>query len=115
MFGCIKTILKIGVLVLALIGFQTIGGFEWVQSMWEKYHAPKDTNAELEKALQIADITKAGDDYKFVRNASMLGYDVVISRHNESDQKLLILENKTKEKNLLTQDDIINNRGKKWT
>ena len=37
MFGCIKTILKIAIVVLAIIGFKSIGGVEFVQEKWAQY------------------------------------------------------------------------------
>ncbi len=108
MFGCIKSLIKIAIVVLALVGFQTLGGFEWVHDMWVKYHTPVDNQAELEKAKKIADISKAGSDYKFVKNTSMLGYNIVISQHNDSGQKLAILENSSQDKDFITQEDIEN-------
>ena len=63
MFGCLKNLLKIGIIVLALIGFKTIGGFEWTHDMWVKYHTPKDAQAEQEKAKQVADIIISDDNF----------------------------------------------------
>jgi len=106
MFGCLKNLIKVGIVVLALIGFKTIGGFEWTHDMWVKYHESKDTQAEQEKAKDVADISRAGGEYKFVKNTSALGYNIVISEHNKTGQKFAILKNTTDGKDFFTQDDI---------
>ena len=108
MFGCLKSILKVGILVLALISFKTIGGFEWVHDMWVKYHSDHVSQEELEKAKNVADISKAGNDYHFVKNTSAMGYNIVISEHNATGQKLAIMKNDGRNKDFFTQDDIVN-------
>lgn len=100
--GCIKKILQIIILALALIGFFSIGGKEWVIDLYNKY-ANNSKEATMERASKIGDFSGLSDEYSIDRAASAFGYQGVLAEHEASGQKLIIVD--TGKKPILTESD----------
>ena len=58
MFGCLKTLLKIIILILAFVGFQTLGGIELVKDLWQKYYVKYQQNSAIQKQVTYEKIFK---------------------------------------------------------
>lgn len=102
MKGCLSLIIKIVIVILAYIGFQSLGGIDFVKEKFNEYTTPSQ-EVLLEKAKKIADLSEINDEYNIDRTISVLDYHVVMAEHNASGQKLAIIE--PKKENLLTKND----------
>lgn len=103
--GCIKKILQIIILALALIGFLSIGGKEWVTDLYNKY-MNNSKEATLERASKIGDFSALSDEYSIDKAASAFGYEGVLAEHEATGQKLIIVN--TDKKPILTEADFKN-------
>ena len=100
--GCLKKLINALILVLAIIGFASIGGRDYVMNWWNNMmNPPKDVM--LERASQVGDFSKIGEEYEIDKATNALGYKGVLSEHKASGQKLIVVENSRKP--LLTPQD----------
>lgn len=101
MFGFLKKIIKIIIIVLAVIGFVAIGGVTFIQ----KYiHFGNNQENKIEKAEKIADFSKLNGEFEIVSTGSIpFTGDYVYSKHTASDQKAIFLVLKKQES--LTKSD----------
>ncbi len=102
MKGCLSTILKIVVLILAYIGFQSLGGIDFIKEKFQEYTTPSQKTL-VEKAKSVADLSKMSDEYIIDKTANLLDYHMVIAEHKGSGQKMAIIDPKSDE--LLTKKD----------
>ncbi len=102
MKGCLGTILKIIILILAYIGFQSLGGVDFVKNKFEEYTKPSQESM-VEKAKKVADLSKISDEYTIDRTASVMNYHLVLAEHKGSGQKLAIIDPKSDD--LITKND----------
>ncbi len=102
MKGCLTTIIKIIIVILAYIGFQSLGGVDFVKQKFEEYTKPSQETM-VEKAKGVADLSTIGDEYTIDRTANLLDYHMVLAEHKGSGQKLAIIDPKSD--NLLTKED----------
>ncbi|MDD3237263.1 MAG: hypothetical protein PHV37_04120 [Candidatus Gastranaerophilales bacterium] len=102
MKGCLSIFVKILVVILAYIGFQSLGGVDFVKDKFVEYTTPSQETL-IEKAKSIADLSHLNDEYMIDRTANVLGYDVVLAEHKNSGQKIALIE--PKDEDLLTQKD----------
>ena len=102
MKGCLATIFKIIILILAYIGFQSLGGVDFVKDKFEEYTKPSQETL-IEKAKKVADLSKISDEYTIDRTASIMGYSLVLAEHRGSGQKLAIIDPKSED--LITKND----------
>ena len=102
MKGCLGTIFKIIILILAYIGFQSLGGVDFVKDKFEEYTKPSQETL-IKKAKDVADLSKISEEYTIDRTASIAGYHLVLAEHKASGQKLAIIDPKSEE--LLTKKD----------
>jgi len=100
--GCLKNILKAVVLVLAVIGFSSLGGNDYVQKTWNNFVNPPQ-DVMLERAKKVGDFSHIGDEYEIDKAASALGYTGVLAEHKASGQKMVIVD--SNKKPLLTPQD----------
>jgi hypothetical protein len=105
--GCLKNILKAGVIVLAVIGFTTIGGKDYFTGLWNSWFNPPQ-DIMLQRAKKVADFSKVGDEYEIDKATSAFGYNGVLAEHKTTGQKIIVLDSGVKP--LLTEDDF---KGKK--
>lgn len=87
--GCLKFLIKVAIVVLAIIGFKALGGGEFIKNL---HFFEKPTQDELvAKSMDVADFTKIPDEYEIDRTANLLGYKGVLAEHKASGQKLAVL------------------------
>ena len=103
MFRMIKIFFNAVLLVLAIIGFNAIGGQKYVEIA--KYNVTKylHTRAE-ESAKKFGNFSNLHEEFEIDNTVNLFGYRAVIAEHSVSKQKMCIVD--SKKKPLLTQDDI---------
>lgn len=103
--GCLKKIFKAAILALAIIGFLSIGGKDWVVTTWNKY-VHKSPQSLLEKAQKIGDFSRINEEFEIERASGMFGYNGVLAEHKASGQKMIVVDDNKRP--LLTREDIVN-------
>lgn len=126
--GCLKSIIKMVVITLAVIGFLSIGGREFVNEkvipVWNNFN--KNFKTELEnknktmkeltfiefKDMLIASLTKSltpeiklQGDYEVSNVKGVMGYDAEIALDTKTGQKMLKVDTKNKIKLDLAKTD----------
>ena len=105
--GCLKFIIKVAIVVLAIIGFRAIGGWDWVVKTWHPFEKPTQESM-IEKSKDVADFSKIPEEYEISKSANILGYRAVVAEHNATGQKMAVVnQNKTIK---LSQDDFKNGK-----
>lgn len=107
--GCLKFIIQVAVVVLAIIGFKAIGGLDFIKNI--NFFEKPSQEVLIEKSKGVADFTKISDEYEIDRTADLLGYKAVLAEHKASGQKLAILN--PSKKVLLTKKDFSDGSVKK--
>ncbi len=100
--GCLKNVFKAIILVLAAIGFVSIGGKDYVVNLWNQYTNPPQ-DVMLERAKKVGDFSQVPDEYEIDKAASVLGYNGVLAEHRATGQKLVVVD--SGKKPLLTPGD----------
>lgn len=100
--GCLKNIFKAIILVLAIVGFISIGGKDFFIQKWNEYNNPPQ-DVMLERAKKVGDFSKISDEFEIDKAASALGYNGVLAEHKASGQKMVIVD--SGKKPLLTPQD----------
>lgn len=103
--GCLKKILQIVILALALIGFFSIGGKEFVIEQYNKYFSSSQA-AIMERASKLGDFSQISEEFTIDKAASAFGYQGVLAEHDASGQKILVV--KSGKNPMLTTDDFKN-------
>ena len=70
--GCLKFIIKVAIVVLAIIGFRAIGGWDWVVKTWHPFEKPTQESM-IEKSKDVADFSKIPEEYEISKSANILG------------------------------------------
>lgn len=100
--GCLKNIFKALVLTLAVIGFISLGGKDYVTKYVNDFFNPPQ-DVMLERAKKVGDFSRIGEEYEIDKAASALGYNGVIGEHKASGQKMIVVD--SGKKPLLTPED----------
>lgn len=100
--GCLKTILKAIILVFAVIGFIKIGGSDFFVTQWNNLMNPPQ-DVMLERAKDVGDFSKIGNDYEIDKAASAFGYHGVLAQNKKSGQKMIVID--SGKKPLLSPED----------
>lgn len=100
--GCLKNIIKAIILVLAVVGFISIGGKDFFIQKWNEFFNPPQ-DVMIERAKKVGDFSHVGDEYEIDKAASALGYNGVLAEHKASGQKMIVVD--TGKKPLLTPED----------
>lgn len=100
--GCLKFLIKLTILVLAFIGFKSLGGVDFVAEKYENITRPSQ-EVLVEKSKKIGDFSNLDEDYILERSANLFGYSAIIAEHKESGQKLVVAESKTSD--ILSPED----------
>lgn len=102
--GCLKKIFHSILLALAIVGFLSLGGKEWVSHICEKYlHTSHESM--MEKAQKVGDFSQINEEFELEKASGMMGYNGVIAEHKATGQKMVVID--ANNKPLLTRDDII--------
>ena len=88
--GCLKFIIKVAIVVLAIIGFRAIGGWDWVVKTWHPFEKPTQESM-IEKSKDVADFSKIPEEYEISKSANILGYRAVVAEHNATGQKMSVV------------------------
>ena len=103
MFRLIKIIFNAFLLVLAIIGFNAIGGQEYVEAVKVSVGNFIQEHA-LEGAKKIGNFSGLNEEFQIDNSVNLVGYKAVIAEHKASGQKMVIVD--SGKKPLLTQNDI---------
>lgn len=103
MFKLIKLIFQTIILILAFIGFNSIGGQKYVDMLIQNVSSFIKDNAQ-ESAKELGDFSNIDKEFEIDNTFKVLGYKGVLCEHNASGQRLAILN--TGKKTVLTQADI---------
>lgn len=103
MFRMIKIIFNATLLVLAIIGFNAIGGQKYVE--YVKTHVTNFIQERAEEsAKKFGNFSNLHEEFEIDSTVNLFGYRGVIAEHNISGQKMCIVD--SKKKPLLTKADI---------
>lgn len=92
--GCLKLLIKIVILVFAVIGFKSVGGWDWCVKTFHLNEKPSQESM-IEKSKDVADFGSIPDEYELAKSANILGYRAVIAEHSATGQKFAVVnENK---------------------
>ena len=103
MFRLIKIIFNAFLLVLAIIGFNAIGGQKYVEAVKVSVGNFIQEHA-LEGAKKIGNFSGLNEEFQIDNSVNLVGYKAVIAEHKASGQKMVIVD--SGKKPLLTQNDI---------
>jgi len=103
MFRFIKTLFMLVILVFAVIGFMSVGGDKLIEDCLTKFiNQTKD--ARLERTKVVGDFSAVGEEFEIDKAVKLFGYTAVISEHNATGQKLVVLESGKNQ--ILTENEI---------
>jgi len=91
MFRIIKTLFMLVVFIFAVIGFMSVGGDKLIEDGLSKF-ITQSKDARLERTKTVGDFTGISDEFEVDKAVKLFGYTAVISEHNATGQKLLVLE-----------------------
>ena len=103
MFRFIKIIINAFILVLAIIGFNAIGGQKYVEAIKVNVTNFIQQRAE-ENAKKLGNFSNLHEEFQIDNTVNLLGYRAVIAEHTASGQKMVIVD--SGKKPLLTKNDI---------
>lgn len=102
--GCLKKIIHSIIFALAIVGFLSIGGKDFVVNIFNKYfHTSNETI--MQRAQKVGDFSQINEEFTLEKATGMLGYNGVIAEHKATGQKMFVID--ANNKPLLTRDDII--------
>ncbi len=101
--GCLKNILRAIILTLAIVGFLSLGGKEFVTSLVNNYFNPSK-DVMLERAQKVGDFTHINDEFEIEKAAGIMGYNAVVAEHKASGQKMFVVD--SGDKTILSAEDI---------
>ena len=103
MFRLIKIIFNAFLLVLAIIGFNAIGGQKYIESA--KYNVTKYLHERAEEsAKKFGNFANLHEEFEIDSTVNLFGYSAILAEHSATGQKMCIVD--SKKKPLLTQADI---------
>ena len=101
--GCLKSIIRAVVIVLALIGFKAVGGWDFVKNKIPLLFEKPSQETLIEKSKDVADFSGISEEYEIDKTANVLGFKTVLAEHKASGQNLIILN--PGKKTLLSKQD----------
>jgi len=103
MFRMVKIVFNATIIVLALIGFNAIGGQKYVEGIKDGVmNFIEQHNAD--SAKKIGDFSKMNEEFIIDNTMNLAGYKAVVAEHKASGQKMVILD--SGKRPLLTKEDI---------
>lgn len=102
--GCLKKLIKSIILALAVIGFFSVGGKDWIMGLVDSYTHKNDKETVFEKAQKVGDFSKINEEYQLEKATGVMGYNGVLAEHKSSGQKMVVVDDNKKP--LLTREDI---------
>lgn len=103
MFRLIKITFNAIILVLAVMGFNAIGGQKYTEALVTNINNfIKEHN--ISTIQKVGDFSNINEEFEIDKSVNLMGYKAVIAEHKASNQKMVILD--TGKKSLLTKEDI---------
>ena len=103
MFRLIKITFNAFLLVLAIIGFNAIGGEKYIETVKIGITNFIQQRA-MENARKLGDFSNLHEEFQIDNTVNLLGYKAVLAEHKVSGQKMCIID--SGKKTLLTKSDI---------
>lgn len=103
MFRLIKIIFNAFLLVLAIIGFNAIGGQKYVEAIKVSVGNFIQEHA-LESAKKIGNFSGLNEEFQIDNAVNLVGYKAILAEHKASGQKMVIID--SGDKALLSESDI---------
>ncbi len=103
MFRLIKIIFNAFLLVLALMGFNAIGGQKYVEAIKISVGNFIQEHA-MENAKKIGNFSNLNEEFQIDNAVNLVGYKAILAEHRASGQKMIIVD--SGKKPLLTQKEI---------
>ena len=103
MLRTIKIVFNATIIVLALIGFNAIGGQKYIESIRDGI-GTFIAQHNSESIKKIGDFSKMNEEFIIDNTMSIAGFKAVIAEHKATGQKMVILD--SGKKSLLSQEDI---------
>lgn len=103
MLRLIKIFFNACLIVLAIIGFNAIGGQKYVETAKLKITSFFEEYA-LENAKKIGNFSNLNEEFQIDNTVNLVGYKAVFAEHKASGQKMIVVD--SGKKPLLTQEDI---------
>lgn len=101
--GCLKNILRAVILTLAVVGFLSLGGQEFVTKYISQIFNPSPETI-LDRAQKVGDFSGLNEEFELEKATGMFGYNGVVAEHKASGQKFIVVD--TASKPLFTKEDI---------
>lgn len=105
--GCLKFIVKVIIVIFAIIGFKSVGGWDWIKTNIHPFEKPSQESL-VEKSMDVADFSKIPEEYELSKSTNILGFRAVIAEHDASGQKMAVVNENKKIK--LSQEDFKNGK-----
>ncbi|MEI8378069.1 MAG: hypothetical protein WCF95_05990 [bacterium] len=105
--GCIVRILQIIILILAYIGFQSLGGMKFVQDSFNDFTKPSEEKTTV-SASKMLDVSRLSDDYVISKAFDVFGMKVIEAEYQKSPQTICLIDSKGLIK--LTKEDFYDDK-----
>lgn len=102
--GCLKNLIRAVILTLAVVGFLSLGGKEWVMKYASQWFNPSQETM-LERAKKVGDFSVINEEFELEKATGMFGYNGVAAEHKASGQKFIVID--SNKKPLLTKEDLV--------
>ena len=101
----IKNLVTLLIMTLAIIGFMSIGGMDFLKKTFAEFSLFNNSQETLmDKANKIANFSDINsEEYEISKTANVMGYKAVVAEHNASGQKFVIIDSENEP--LLTKQD----------
>jgi len=106
MFRLIKVTFRAIILVLAIMGFNAIGGQKYTEALVANINNFIQEH-NLSTIQKIGNFSDINEEFEIDKSVNLMGYKAVIAEHKASNQKMVILD--SGKKPLLTKEDIEGN------
>lgn len=101
--GCLKKLTSAIVITLAIIGFISIGGKDFISGVIHNYFNPPQDKL-LQRAQKIGDFSRINEEFEIEKAAGIMGYNTVIAEHKSTGQKMVVVD--TGVKHIITKEDL---------
>jgi len=105
--GCLARIFQIIILILAYIGFQSLGGIKFFQDSINDFIKPSAEKTTVSVSKMI-NVSKLSNDYVISKAYDVFGMKVIEAEYQKSPQKIYIIDSKGLIK--LSKDDFYDDK-----
>ena len=105
--GCLVRILQIIILILAYIGFQSLGGIKFFQDSIDDFIKPSEEKTTV-SVSKMLDVSKLSNNYVISKAYDVFGMKVIEAEYQKSPQKIYLIDSKGLIK--LTKEDFYDDK-----